>query len=778
MRRFSRAVLTSLVGSAGISGARLAEAAEADMMALRDLIQGGLKKLFELAGDEDPWPWVVALYPDSVVVDRDGKLWRYPYTVAGTDVSFGTPVEVVRTFVPADTDRPDPAAAPASPAATGAALIEAVGEDEQPSRFRVRVVRAGLSRNGNFYPDAVLREAAPLFEGVRVFVKSDREHLAQGGKDVRNLIGGLSQPVFVEGAGPDQGEIQAVLTLIVGPDDPTAVRLREAVSKGLSHLFGLSIDVSGQAKPGPNGTRIAEAFTQIHSVDLIVEPGAGGQVISFVEAAGAEGAIMTREQIIALIQSKRPDLLEGKDFAQITDTELQEILASALAAGAVQQSATTEPAANANLTEAVETRIRMRELINGSRLPDRAKIRLIGEFSARAKFTEADVTSRIKEEAEYLAQIGAGGGHVAGLGDAPFIEAGEDQAQKFERMLDAFFDPTHKDHRHAQSFKECYVQITGDTRVTGQIKHCTRLTEALDTGSFANVLGDGIHRRMIAEYRSATDLDIWKLLTGTPVPVSDFRTQERTRFGGYGDLPTVAEKGAYNALTSPGDEKAEYAVAKRGGLETVTLEMIRNDDVGAIRRIPVKLARAAKRTLCKFVLDFIKDNPEIYDGKALFHVDHANLSTAALSASAYAAARLAMVKQPEAGSGEALGVGPKYLWVPADLEEQAHDLFRRGTNNDKTFVQSLLPTIVPVWYWTDADDWAVSADPLDIPTIEIGFLDGNEEPELFVQDSPTAGSVFTNDQVTYKIRHVYGGTVVDYRGLHKSVVVAEEGEEV
>ena len=57
-----------------------------------------------------------------------------------------------------------------------------------------------------------------------------------------------------------------------------------------------------------------------------------------------------------------------------------------------------------------------------------------------------------------------------------------------------------------------------------------------------------------------------------------------------------------------------------------------------------------------------------------------------------------------------------------------------------------------------------------ITGIEIGFLDGNEEPELFVQDNPTSGSVFTNDQITYKIRHIYGGAVIDYRAFQGSVV--------
>lgn len=56
-------------------------------------------------------------------------------------------------------------------------------------------------------------------------------------------------------------------------------------------------------------------------------------------------------------------------------------------------------------------------------------------------------------------------------------------------------------------------------------------------------------------------------------------------------------------------------------------------------------------------------------------------------------------------------------------------------------------------------------------------MDGNEEPELFIQDNPTAGSVFTNDQITYKIRHIYGGAIIDYRAFQGSIVTpAQNGE--
>ncbi len=339
---------------------------------------------------------------------------------------------------------------------------------------------------------------------------------------------------------------------------------------------------------------------------------------------------------------------------------------------------------------------------------------------------------------------------------------------KADRILDAFFDPN---NCGVASFRECYVAITGDKSIGGHLRDCdpVNLRESLDSQSFSSVLVNAINRRMVQEYNIADRYDVWRKLAKV-FSAPDFRNQTLTRFGGYGDLPIVGERDPYPELISPSDESASYGVTKRGGTEDITLEMIKNDDVRSIQAIPKKMAQAAKRTLSKFVLDFLRLNPVIYDGVTLFHASHNNLGNAALSSSSLAAARSAMQKQREFGSNDPLGLTPKYLLVSFDQEESGYNLFRRGTNNDKTFVQSLDVEVVPVWYWDDINDWCAVADPAMCPTIEVGFLDGKEEPELFLQDHPSVGSMFSNDKLTFKIRHIYGGTVGDYRGIYKAVV--------
>lgn len=596
-------------------------------------------------------------------------------------------------------------------------LIEAEGGGT--GRFRIVVIQAGLSVNLNYYSDALLREAAPLFDGVRVFVKSDREHLAGGGKDFRNLIGGLSEPHFIEERTPEAGRIEAVLTLL-DPAGPEAVKLTEAVKSRQTALFGFSINADGTVTTGTvAGKRalIATKFTKIRSVDLIVEPGAGGQVIGLVEAKGQ------------------------------------------------------------NMDEIVISEAAAHDIVKARNLPLAAAKRLMAKFRAGDDKTEAGLRESIADAAAYTTPADTG---AVRLGDFPRIEVGETRADKAATMLDAFFDRSHRDHHHARSFKECYVAVTGDKRVSGRLQDAdlslmrdtlmatTALRESLDSASWANALGDSVTRRMIQLYRLDDIYSVWRKFCKIATAI-DFRTQERFRVGGYGNLPGVTQGAPYLSLASPSDEKATYTISKRGGTEDVTIEMIRNDDVNAIREVPNKLTMAAKKTLSEFAGDFVRNNAAIYDALAWFHATHGNLSTAALDAAGFAAARLLMLKQTEKDSGKRLGIPPSVLLVPWDLQETAFNLFQRATENDKKFIATVTPDIVPMWYWADTTDWALFADPEMAPALELGFLDGNEEPELFVQDNPTVGSMFSNDKLVYKIRHIYGGAVVDFRPAVKSV---------
>ncbi len=748
--------LASPIPAAGLAGAALREAVT-EYRAIINAVRCALEKAIVTGAPDAPqWVELDSVYPDKAIVEAKGKYWEYPYALAedGT-VTLGQAVQVVETFVPAN-------AVTAGTGGEEGAMIEAVQAEGQPAGtvWRVWAIRSGLSLNGVDYPEAVLREATPLFEGVRVFEKSDEEHLAGEGKATRNLVGQLRSPRFVEAAGSEAAGIQAELHLLETSGLPA--KLVEMDSRGMSGLVGFSIDATGSAVP-KSGYREAKAILKVKSLDLIVEPGAGGRIINLIESVGAADMAL-REKMIAAIQAKHGGSLPaGLNTAD--DDALETAYREAVATPPA-------PAAGGDI-QALQARLDladMREAVNACGLPDYVKEKLHAKIERGA--TPETLREAIADQKDILARASKAG-HVTGLGGS--VEAGADRSDKLSAMWDDFFDPK----KTSISLRECYIETTGDRGVTGLVRNCdpVRLREAagadfreaISASTFDDVLGNSIARAMVREYAQLEAYGDWTDLVDI-VPIRDFRSNERTRVGGYGNLPAVAENAAYGALTSPTDEKATYSISKRGGVETVSLETIANDDVGVIRRIPMKLANAAARTLYEFVLDFLATNPTIYDTTALFTVGHGNLGSTALSAATFAAARLAMKQRTEKDSSKKLGIILRHLYVPAELEETAFELFVRGTNNDETFVQSRKPRVHVVDYWTDANNWFATADKASTPLIELGFYNGNQQPELFTQDLPTQGSLFSNDQIKYKIRHIYGGNVLDFRGFYGAIV--------
>ena len=64
---------------------------------------------------------------------------------------------------------------------------------------------------------------------------------------------------------------------------------------------------------------------------------------------------------------------------------------------------------------------------------------------------------------------------------------------------------------------------------------------------------------------------------------------------------------------------------------------------------------------------------------------------------------------------------------------------------------------------TSASKYWLAGDPADCEGLEVGFVNGRDTPELFVQDDPRMGAVFTNDQISYKVRFEFGAGIVNYR---------------
>lgn len=707
--------------------------------------------------------------------------------------------------------------------------ITEAGREPDGGRWEVVIIRAGRSKNRRLYPAEVLEKAAPLFEGAKVLARSDDDHVAGTDRSVKNIVGWLSEVSYGKGA------IRGVLNI-----SETAAWLRtllvDAWKRGKKDLVGLSIVAEGQGRKArdKDGDLIeVESITRVLSVDVVVEPAAGGEFVRLVAAVEKEEHPM--EKLIELLRAvvSKPDafralLNEASDelVTQLKEAapDLVEKIEEALKepepdAGDGDKTTADKPATD-KLTEGAGEnkpkgdepedlvpvaigRFVVREALDETKLPAPVRERITNRFAGKA-FRESELTGAVKDELDSWAALEKVG-LVKSSGDSrdsAQTSVGLGEAERWKASLDGFFagkdvEIDGKKIPAFRSFKQAYVRGTGDEGIrghlpmreagvlglseanTGRIK-VSRLVwddrdetfaEAVLSSTFDQILGDSITRKMLSEY-AELNLRNWEPLVDA-VPAGDFRTQRRMRFGGYGNLPAVAQNATYAALTSPADEEATYAVTKRGGTETITLEAIANDDVGAIRRIPTRLARAALQTLHEFIFEFMAANAAIYDTLALFHATHANLGSVALSSASLKAARLRMRKQADMSSSKRLGLAARNLWIPPDLEDVAFEILQAtqkpGTaDNDANFLKGKFDVTV-VDYWTDVNNWFLTAAKTDTPLIEIGYF-GPEEPELFTQDLPNVGEMFTNDRLVYKIRHVYGGAVLDFRGFDGSVV--------
>src|SRR3972149_4228994 len=135
-------------------------------------------------------------------------------------------------------------------------------------------------------------------------------------------------------------------------------------------------------------------------------------------------------------------------------------------------------------------------------------------------------------------------------------------------------------------------------------------------------------------------------------------------------------------------------------------------------------------------------------------IHHGNTGPTELASAAVQAAIVAMLKPPNSASKRP-GISPRFLLVPPDLAFTAQLITEStqapGTaNNDVNVLRGALETVV-VPQWTDANNWYLMADPNLIEGIELGFLGGQETPDLLVQDSPTDGSVVPTDPLISKV---------------------------
>lgn len=413
----------------------------------------------------------------------------------------------------------------------------------------------------------------------------------------------------------------------------------------------------------------------------------------------------------------------------------------------------------------------------------------IARLAAGAYASPAAVKAAVEQEKAFLAALAAdetvqlNGGRPRRGVTAGDMTTGEDVA---DAAIQWFFGvsgakaPAYNMRR----FDELYVAMTGDIAFTGVFDPDRVELASASTSTLANMAVNAMNKVVMMQFSRMEAWRWYERITAVSPNDGSVQDMQWISFGGVGNLPSVAEGGAYTEIAVD-DVRESDSFSKKGGYVGITIEMIKNSRIQQLQAVPIALANAALRTRSAAIAGLFTSNSGVgptldQDSTALFHANHTNVATTAFSSTAWRAARAECFKHTEVNSGKALGIFPQYCLVPADLYDTALSTFGYGEGLPTSYTPEAqgrgladprpVPLVVPDW--TDATDWAYLVDPNLFPVVMMSYAQnpgGGEHPlpELYSVVSPTSGLVFTNDTLPIKVRDWFAYGVNGWRGIGK-----------
>lgn len=326
----------------------------------------------------------------------------------------------------------------------------------------------------------------------------------------------------------------------------------------------------------------------------------------------------------------------------------------------------------------------------------------------------------------------------------------------------------------------------------------TLLQEAMSRSDFPILFADIIDREMLGFYSEVPTTYESYVRTST---VRDFREAKRYAVdGAESALDEVKELKEY-----PEDKLSEafdkFSVGKFGRRLALSWEASINDDFDSFRRMPERLARAARRTEARFAARLWLDEKGPH--ASLYKEEFENIvkiegKQPPLSIEALQAAFTLLSKMKDE-DGEPILIEATTLVVPPALEVTARNILNAiqiemtsqgGSDKQKLIAQNWMknkltlqvePYIPYIATKENGDTlWALYANPNSgRAALELGKLLGYEEPSLY-EKAPDARRVgggdvnesFDNDSMAWRVRHVLGGTRMIETGGQKATVAS------
>lgn len=500
-----------------------------------------------------------------------------------------------------------------------------------------------------------------------------------------------------------------------------------------------------------------------------------------VETSAVNNPAVDNTAILSTLEENKPTQKEIFKMAENTITkkieENQQAAAELLGAHDQIAAQQEQLQASENILLA-QCEILLNSGLSTSRLPEIVQTRIRNQYKGK-RFTATELQSAIDDARAEVSAL-TQGALVRGPGR---IEVGANSKDQYTAAVYDLLGVKRPDDlakvrtARLSGIREMYLTATGDYDFMGRVdnEHFELATSADLPAVLVDAMNVSIGSAW-AQYAEA-GYEWWK-------PIVDVRhstnmqTPKGVLIGQVNVLPTVAEGGAYTELDLE-DAKETGAWTKSGGYIGLTLEMLLKDETDKLKAYPKVLAFSAIRKISSLVAAVFTGNsgagPTMTDTKAVFHADHGNLGTAALTGAAWETAAAAVYSQSllvESGdTGGVQAVDPRYLLVPRVLRLTAQRILypsweREANMTSENLQRGQQGDVIVVPEFTDATDWAQVVDPRIIPGIVVSEVFGLM-PQVYTMSGETAYTMFMNDEMRIKARNIVSVFVENHRALRK-----------
>lgn len=284
-----------------------------------------------------------------------------------------------------------------------------------------------------------------------------------------------------------------------------------------------------------------------------------------------------------------------------------------------------------------------------------------------------------------------------------------------------------------------------------------------DSNAFISIVNSTMGATIARAYNTApTTYQHWTSVGSNP----DFKRVKRFRLAANGEMQEIPENGEFKTVSGM-DEGVDTGLKTYGKKFGFSRQTIINDDLGTVARLITAQVRANQRFINKLCYQMLTKNGKIYDGKNLFANEHGNLMTGAVpSIESLNEFIVKMAMQKDINGTDVLNLTPKFILAPKALEMPIRQLLESAADPSATHAGVVNPMKGAFQLITDAQldianpkGYYAVADPRDVDTIEVTYLNGKRTPTLESKVSwDTLG-------IEWRMYHDFGINVLDYRGM-------------